>query len=95
MRPKFRLEIPKGTDYAEERNIMMDLKEMCFECVDWSHVSQDRNQLQASVKRVMSLRIPLNVEGFLTTFPGIIVLHGGKLLVGPCDVLVLTMKISA
>jgi hypothetical protein len=60
-----------------------------------SHVSQDRNQLQASVKRVMSLRIPLNVEGFLTTFSGIIVLHGGKLLVGPCDVLVLAMKISA
>jgi hypothetical protein len=39
-------------------NIRVDLKEIGWECVDWKHLSQDKDQWRALVNTVMNLRIP-------------------------------------
>jgi hypothetical protein len=36
-----------------EDNIRMDLREIRWECVNWMHLSEDRNQWLALVKSVM------------------------------------------
>jgi len=36
----------------------MDIKETGWECVDWIHVAQDRDQWRAVVNTVMNLRVP-------------------------------------
>jgi hypothetical protein len=39
-------------------NIKIDLREIGWEGVDWMHVAEDMDQLQALVNTVMNLRVP-------------------------------------
>jgi hypothetical protein len=39
-------------------NIIMNLREICWEGVDWMQLAQDRDQWRALVKTVMSLQVP-------------------------------------
>jgi hypothetical protein len=39
-----------------ENNIKMDLKETRWKSLDWTHMTQDRDQLRALVNTVMNLR---------------------------------------
>jgi len=39
-------------------NISKDLKETGLKDVDWNHLGQDRDKLQASVDTVLNVRIP-------------------------------------
>jgi hypothetical protein len=41
-----------------EDNIRMNLRELGWEGVDWIHLVQDRDQLQALVNTVMNLLVP-------------------------------------
>jgi hypothetical protein len=41
-----------------EDNIKMDLKKIGWECVDWIHLTQDRDQRRDLVNTVMNLRVP-------------------------------------
>jgi hypothetical protein len=41
-----------------EDNIIMDLREMGWEGVDWIHLAQDWNQWRAVVNRVINLLFP-------------------------------------
>jgi len=41
-----------------ENNIRMDLRELGWECVDWIHLAEDRDQWRAVVNTVMNLRVP-------------------------------------
>jgi hypothetical protein len=41
-----------------EVNIRMDLREKGWDCVDWIHLAQDRDQWLALVNTVMNLRVP-------------------------------------
>jgi hypothetical protein len=45
----------------------MDLKEICWENVDWIFLVQDRALSQALVNMIMNLRVPKNVGNFLTS----------------------------
>jgi hypothetical protein len=38
-------------------NIIMDLREIVWEIVDWIHLVQDRDQMRAVVNTVMNLRV--------------------------------------
>jgi len=40
------------------RDIRMDLREVGWEGVDWSHLAEDRKQWRAVVNTVMNLRFP-------------------------------------
>jgi len=40
-----------------EDNIRMDLREIWFECVDWMHVAQNRDQWRALVNTVMNIPV--------------------------------------
>jgi hypothetical protein len=39
-------------------NIIIHLREIVWEGVDWIHVTQDRDQCRVSVKTVMNLQVP-------------------------------------
>jgi hypothetical protein len=39
-------------------NIKMDLKEIGWSSMDWTDLSQDRDQWRADVNRVINLRVP-------------------------------------
>jgi hypothetical protein len=39
-------------------NIIMNLREIGWECVDWIHLAVDRNQWQVLVNTVMNFRVP-------------------------------------
>jgi len=39
-------------------NIIMDLREIRWEVVDWIHLAQDRDQLRVVVNTAMDLRFP-------------------------------------
>jgi hypothetical protein len=41
-----------------EDNIKMNLREIVFGYVDWTHLVQDRDRWRAVVNTVMSLRVP-------------------------------------
>jgi hypothetical protein len=41
-----------------EDNVSKDLKERGLKDVDWNHLSQDRDKLQAFVGTVLKVRIP-------------------------------------
>jgi hypothetical protein len=41
-----------------EDNIKMDLREIGFGDVDWTHLAQDRDRWRALVNTVMNLRVP-------------------------------------
>jgi hypothetical protein len=45
----------------------MDLTEIGWEGVDWIHLTQDKDQWQAVVKRVMKLRVPYKAGNFLAS----------------------------
>jgi hypothetical protein len=49
-----------------EDNIIIDLRVIGWEVVDWIHLAQDRNQWRVVVKTVMNLRVPSKVGNFLT-----------------------------
>jgi hypothetical protein len=38
-------------------NIIIDLKEIMWEGVDWMHLTQDRDQWQTVVNRVINLQV--------------------------------------
>jgi hypothetical protein len=40
-----------------EDNIRMDLREVGWECVDWIHLAQDRDQWRVLVNTVLNLRV--------------------------------------
>jgi hypothetical protein len=44
--------------YTWEENIRMDLREIGWECVDWIHLAQSRDQWWAVVNTEMNLRVP-------------------------------------
>jgi len=48
-------------------NIRKDLREICWEGVDWMHMAQDRVQWRAVVNTVMNLWVPLKSGNFLTS----------------------------
>jgi hypothetical protein len=41
-----------------EDNIRVDLKEIGWDCLDWMHLAQDRDQWHAIVNTVMNFRVP-------------------------------------
>jgi len=65
MRPKFLSENLKGRDHSEELGvdgriicIIMDLREIVWESVEWMHLAQERDQWRAVVNMVMNLWVP-------------------------------------
>jgi hypothetical protein len=44
--------------YRWEDNIRMGLREIRWECVNWIHLTQDRDQWRAFVNTVITLRVP-------------------------------------
>jgi hypothetical protein len=44
--------------HRRKGNIGMDLRDIGWEGVDWIHLAQDRDQWQAFVNMVVTLRIP-------------------------------------
>jgi len=60
----------KGRSHSEDRrrredNIRMDLREICWEGVEWIHLDQDRYQWQTLVNTVMNLWVPYKAGNFL------------------------------
>jgi len=47
-----------GPSRRWEDTVGMDLREMAWECVDWMHLAQDKNQRRALVNTEMNLRVP-------------------------------------
>jgi hypothetical protein len=45
----------------------MALQEVGWVGIDWNKLAQDRNRWRALVNAVMNLRVPYNVENFLTS----------------------------
>jgi hypothetical protein len=65
MRPKFLSENLKGRDHSEELGvdgriicIIMDLREIVWESVDWMHLAEDRDYCRALVNTVMNPQFP-------------------------------------
>jgi hypothetical protein len=75
-----------------ENNIIMDLREIGWEDVDWTHLAQDRDQWRTVVNTVMGLGVPLKAGNFLfswviISFSKTSLLHGvGWLVLGCCAV---------
>jgi hypothetical protein len=51
-----------------EDNIWMDLREIGWKDVGWTHLTQDKYQWRVLVNTVMNLRIPLQAGNFLTSW---------------------------
>jgi hypothetical protein len=49
---------PEESIFRWKDNIRTDLKETGWECMDWIHLAQDRDQWRAVVNTVMNLRVP-------------------------------------
>jgi hypothetical protein len=50
----------------QEDNIKMDLREIIWGGMEWIDLAQDRYHWRALVNTVMNLRVPYNVEKFLS-----------------------------
>jgi hypothetical protein len=48
-----------------EDNIRLDLSEIGWECVDWMHLAQDRNQWRAVVNTAINFWAPYKAVNFL------------------------------
>jgi hypothetical protein len=58
---------PSGRSKRRWDNITMYVRQMMRDGVDCMHLGQDRNQWLTVVNTVMNLRVPYNVENFLTS----------------------------
>jgi hypothetical protein len=50
-------EKPPGRSRSRQRDIRMDLREIGWGDVDWTHLAQDRDQWRAVMNTVMNLRV--------------------------------------
>jgi len=61
----------KGNDHSEDLsvdgNIILEWVLDKWECVDWIHLAQDRDQWRAPVNTVMNLRVTQKEGSFLTS----------------------------
>jgi hypothetical protein len=52
----------KGRDHSErlgiDEDMIIDVREIGWECVEWIHLAQDKNQWLAVVKTVINFRVP-------------------------------------
>jgi hypothetical protein len=46
-----------------EDNIKTDLRKIVWECVDWIHLAQDKDQWRALVNRIMNLQAQKKKKG--------------------------------
>jgi hypothetical protein len=51
----------------EEDNVKIDIREIMWEFVSWTHLAQDIFQWWALVITVMNLQMPFKTENFLTS----------------------------
>jgi hypothetical protein len=63
MHTKFWSEKLKGRNHSDDlgmnkENIIMDLREIGWEGVDWIRLDQDRNQWQPLVNMIVNLQVP-------------------------------------
>ena len=49
---------PLGRPRCRWEDIKVDLKELCWEGVDWMDVAQDRDKWRAIVKSAINFRVP-------------------------------------
>jgi hypothetical protein len=47
------------SEYRWKSNIKMDLREIRFECVDWIHLAQDREQWRALANTAKNLQVSI------------------------------------
>jgi hypothetical protein len=59
-----RIERPRRSWDYNTSNIKMDLREIGWGVMDWSHWAQNRDQWWALVNTVMNLRVPRNFGKF-------------------------------
>jgi hypothetical protein len=57
-KPEGKRPLSRPSNREEDNNILMDLREIGFEGVDWIHVVQDRDRWRDPVDMVMNLRVP-------------------------------------
>jgi hypothetical protein len=55
---KPKVKTPLGRPRHRWEDIIIDLREIGWEVVDWMQVAQDREQWRALVNRVMNFRLP-------------------------------------
>jgi hypothetical protein len=51
---------------VDGRIILMDVKGIIWQGVDWNHMAQDADRWRTLVNTIMNFRVPYNVRNFLT-----------------------------